>query len=142
MALLVVDANVVAKWYLPESDSPLALDLRHGHELVAPDLLFAEVASVLSKNVRARRIDAADALEIAGALVESSLVEYVPTSTLIVPALELSSAWGCSSYDAIYVALAVRLGGTLVTADLRLVNALSTSPLAAVVSRLGDPRMI
>jgi len=50
---LVVDASVAVKWFLPEPDAePAVALLRAGHRLIAPDLLWIEVASVLWKVVR------------------------------------------------------------------------------------------
>ena len=42
----VVDASVAAKWLVPEADSPLAEALLDD-DLLAPDLLFAEVGNIL-----------------------------------------------------------------------------------------------
>jgi predicted nucleic acid-binding protein len=44
----VVDASVAAKWLAPEEDSAQALKYLNA-ELLAPDLLFAEVANILWK---------------------------------------------------------------------------------------------
>lgn len=51
----VVDASVVVKWFVDESDSPAARNLLQAHaagtdSLVAPDLLVYEVANVLLHN--------------------------------------------------------------------------------------------
>ena len=52
MKSLVVDASVVAKWVLPEVHSDAARDLLSVAEVLAPDLLWAELGNVLW---RARR---------------------------------------------------------------------------------------
>ena len=44
----VVDASVAAKWFAPEDDSPVTFGILD-HELLAPDLLYAEVANILWK---------------------------------------------------------------------------------------------
>jgi len=50
---LVVDASVVIKWYITESDSAIAETLLDAEEtFLVPDLLFAECASILTKLVR------------------------------------------------------------------------------------------
>jgi predicted nucleic acid-binding protein len=45
---------------------------------------------------------------------------------------------GRSVYDCVYLALAVRLGGQMVTADDRLVNSLAATQRAASAIRLQD----
>ena len=52
MSLLVVDASVALKWVIPEYGSILALALRREHRFTAPDLLIADCANVLWKQVR------------------------------------------------------------------------------------------
>ena len=48
MSRIVIDASVAVKWFLPEQDSDAARAILHfGHDLLAPDLLYAEVGSVL-----------------------------------------------------------------------------------------------
>lgn len=51
--LVVIDASVAIKWFLPEKESEKALRIRDEHaegaiDLAAPDLLYYEVANVLS----------------------------------------------------------------------------------------------
>ena len=47
---LVVDASIAVKWYVPEANSTQAAAiLESGAELLAPDLLVAEVGKVLWK---------------------------------------------------------------------------------------------
>jgi predicted nucleic acid-binding protein len=57
---------------------------------------------------------------------------------LLNEALELACRTARTVYDCLYLALAVRLGGPMVTADDRLVNALAGTPWAASVLRLQD----
>lgn len=53
----VIGASVAAKWLAPESDSPPAEALLDD-ELIAPDLLFAEVANTLWKKRQRGEMDA------------------------------------------------------------------------------------
>jgi predicted nucleic acid-binding protein len=64
----VVDASVVVKWFLHEPRRAEALTLLHLYQeeritLVAPILLVAEVANVLSKRVRRGLATAAIAMD-------------------------------------------------------------------------------
>ena len=64
MKLLVLDASVAAKWYLPRDgetfvDAAFDLLTRHAREqirLIAPDSIWAEFGNVMWKAVRQRRL--------------------------------------------------------------------------------------
>jgi predicted nucleic acid-binding protein len=131
--LLVLDASVAAKWFLPRAGEPLAEEAlallrRYADgeiELIVPDLFWAEFGNILWKAVRAGRIPekaATDAL--------SDMLHYrLPTVSgreLAEDALGIALSTGRTVYDAMYLALAIRQGSILVTADERLVNALAT----------------
>jgi predicted nucleic acid-binding protein len=48
--MIVVDASVAAKWFLPEKGSSAALALQEGpSQLAAPDLIRMEVAAAITK---------------------------------------------------------------------------------------------
>jgi predicted nucleic acid-binding protein len=129
----VVDANVAAKWLLPaageglldQANHLLALHVRRELQLLAPDLIGAEIGNVLWKAVRRNRISHAEA--------ESSLrrfndlaIQVIPASDLLVQALQIAVICDRSFYDSLYVALALTTKTELVTADERMVNALGS----------------
>jgi len=129
----VVDANVAAKWLLPAAGEGLldqanrlvALHVRRELQLLAPDLIEAEIGNVLWRAVRRSRISQAEA--------ENSLrrfgdlaIQVVPTSDLLGQALQIAVACDRSFYDSLYVALALTTKTELITADERLVSALGT----------------
>ena len=67
----VVDASVVIKWYVTESDSDAATALLDAEEsFLAPDLLFAECDSILSKLVRRGTMTEAGALAIVKTIMD------------------------------------------------------------------------
>ena len=139
MSLYVVDANVVAKWFVPERLSEEAARLLDDkHELTTPDLLWPELGSVLWKKARAGQLTGQEAARIVQALDEFPLTVF-PSRLLLEGALEIALGTGRSVYDGIYVALAVALECSLVTADERLVNALAGGPLASHVVWVGVP---
>jgi predicted nucleic acid-binding protein len=137
---LVIDASVAAKWYLPEEHSAEAerlLDegfLRH-----APEALFAEVANVLWKRCHQRGEITAEQVGAIRACLEAVPLEVYPTRDLLDDAVAIALETGRTVYDAIYVALADRLGCRLVTADRRLYNALAAGPWSATVHWVADP---
>jgi len=129
----VVDANVAAKWLLPAAGESLldqanrlvAMHVKRELQLLAPDLIEAEIGIVLWKAVRRNRISQAEA--------ENSLrnfaalaIQVVPTSGLLGQALQIAVVCDRSFYDSLYVALALSTGTELITADERLVSALGS----------------
>jgi predicted nucleic acid-binding protein len=130
VSLYVVDANVVAKWFVPERLSEEAVRLLdERHELASPDLLWPELGSVLWKKARAGQLTAQEAARIVQALDQFPVTVF-PSRLVLEGALEIALATGRSVYDGVYLALAVALKCPLVTADERLVNALAGGPLA------------
>ena len=133
MTTCVVDANVAAKWLLPaageglldQANHLLALHVKRDLQLLAPDLIEAEIGNVLWKAVRRNRISHAEA-ENSLQRFTALAIQIVPTSDLLGQALQIAVACGRSFYDSLYVALALATKTELITADERLVNALGT----------------
>ena len=82
--------------------------------LVAPVILLAEVAAALSRGVG----DKALAHRVVDQLKRSEIIEWVPvTSALAQKAAAIAADHRIRGCDAIYVAVASRLGDSLVTLD-------------------------
>jgi predicted nucleic acid-binding protein len=65
MSRYVVDASVAVKWFIPESHAEAAARLLSTpHELLAPDLIWAEVGNVLWKKWRRNEISRDDARDL------------------------------------------------------------------------------
>ena len=133
MSLLVLDASVAAKWFLPRAGEPLtkeALALLDRYakgdiEFEVPDLFWAEFANILWKCVRMGRLSEKSAADALTSMMEGSF----PTTgerELAEPAFAIAVATGRTIYDSMYVALAVQKDAAFITADERLVNALAT----------------
>ena len=132
MSLVVVDASVAAKWFLPEDREALvsqALALldeydREEVQFVVPDLFYVETASAIWKAVRAGRVSRAFADQ---ALVLLTQREFptVPSLKLLDRAFQIAAAHERTVYDCLYVALAVQTNSQLITADERLANSLA-----------------
>ena len=138
MSLFVVDASVAIKWMLPEPHTPEALRLQvAGHQLHAPSFLDIELASVLLKKVRNGLLTRPQADSFLGQLATLSLSRH-DDSVLITPAFDLANQTGASLYDCLYLALAVQLGGQMVTADDAFVNKLGGTTWATAVLRVQD----
>jgi predicted nucleic acid-binding protein len=134
---IVVDASVVAAaFFLEPHRAAAAAVLADGQELVAPDLLLAEVANVIWKRHGRGEIVVSEAHDLLADMLRLP-IDIIPSAELIDSALELAVALGRSVYDSLYLALAVRQGAVMVTGDERLVNALASTPLAASVRWIG-----
>ena len=114
----VVDASVAAKWLAPEPDSSLAEALLDD-ELIAPDLLFAEVGNILWKKQMRGEMDAA-ATQIGARWLLQVPLQVHDSASLLADALDLALQLQHPAYDCFYLALARRVDAPLVTADRRL----------------------
>jgi predicted nucleic acid-binding protein len=102
---------------------------------LAPDLIWSEVANIVWKQCRRGGIHPDEAIEI----VEQFLalpMEIHPANTLAAQATRLAIDTGRTAYDCMYLALAIREDCPLLTADSRLVNALSHTDFARQVRLL------
>jgi predicted nucleic acid-binding protein len=134
----VIDTSVAVKWYVPETCSAEAmryLDRRIDRH--APDYLLLEGASVVLKRSR-RRPDDPDRSSVEQArVVNESLadtpIDYQPTGELIDRAFELAHEIGTSFYDGLFLALTLKLGGRLVTADRKLYDKVAATLYAPIV---------
>jgi predicted nucleic acid-binding protein len=132
VSLLVVDANVAAKWFLPRKGETLtneALDLfrqyaREDVRFIVPDLFWAELANVFWKAVRLGRFPKSLA-EAALASLTDCEFPTVPSLILLDSAFQIATAFERTVYDSLYVTLAVQSKAQLVTADELLANSLA-----------------
>ena len=123
--IIVPDASVVLKWLLPTEDEPYfeaALALRQQIEtsavdhFLAPALLFFEVGNTLGRLVP----------DHAGLLLNSCfdlIRQYPVPGDYLDTALSLTRRYPVQFYDATYHALALSVGGEMVTADQRYLKA-------------------
>jgi predicted nucleic acid-binding protein len=138
VTLWVVDASIVIKWYVPESNYEAAREIRTAETaLAAPDLLFAEVANILWKLVRRGEMTSSRAMEIIEEVAAAPFIT-ISNQSLAQDALDLAIATGLTSYDASYVALAIRIDKILITADEKLVRKLAGTRSANQVRLLAD----
>lgn len=125
---VVVDASVVVKWYVEEPDAEAARRLlQERPAFLAPDLLWCELASAFRAKVRRGSITSREALMLLGAALDAA-VETVPTRELTMEAGHLALQLSHPIYDCMYLALAIREGIALATADRWLAAALHHHP--------------
>lgn len=138
MSILVVDACVAIKWFLPEPNSIQAIHLiSAGHDLLAPDLIIPECGNVLWKRWRRGELEPAVIPMILRDLCRMDL-RIVPTSALIEEAAKIAVDCHRSFYVSVYLALAWLSAGRLVTSDEKLRNALQDTSLANRVLMLEE----
>ena len=129
MNRFVVDASVAIKWYFPENYTEEAEQLlKSGNELFAPDLLFSEIGNILWKRVTASECSRNTAFAILREL-QSHFLQIWEGFILSDEAFDIACRTKRSFYDSLYVALAVKTDCQMVTADLKLYNALKGTSL-------------
>lgn len=134
----VVDANLVIKWYVEEPDASAARALFwETEEFAVPDLLFLEIASILSKKVRNRELTREEARRISELIVDGPFDIYNDRE-LTGEALRISLEHQITPYDACYVALAMKLKTDCATADRKLFRKLQNTALRDYVTLLAE----
>jgi len=137
---VVVDASVAVKWFIPEelsADARMLLSVEY--ELLAPDLLWAELGNALWKKHRRRELDPQTARRLLRDFARVP-IEYHASERWTEAALELAIRHGITVYDGLYLALAAANECRVVTADRRLHETCQTGALGQVVSWVRDLR--
>jgi predicted nucleic acid-binding protein len=127
--LIVVDSSVVAKWLIPEDDTPVATALRERHRFAVPDVLFPEIANILWKHVGRGTITAKD-VDDALVAIRYFKPRVIPSRSMFADACRLAVALNHPAYDCFYLLAAARLATVVVTADTRLLRKLRSGPAA------------
>ena len=124
----VVDASVLAKWFLhhQEADRDRAIALRDLHisgrsKIHIPQLALLEVLNAIRFSPKADEEDGATALE---ALQDLHLEVRTSDAEVLRKANAIAWAYKITIYDALYVALAEQAGYPLITADEKLITRL------------------
>jgi predicted nucleic acid-binding protein len=132
VSLIVLDASVAVKWFLPESDETLAAEAlalldRYGKneiQIIVPDLFWVEFGSVLWKAIRRGHFPKVSADAALSSLSRFSFPTF-PSLQLLERAFQIAATYERTVYDSLYVALAVQTNSQLITADERLANSLA-----------------
>lgn len=121
--MIVVDASVAAKWFLPEAGSQTALALHDSPEqLFAPDLIRMEVAAAITRRVRAEKepLLPDEAIERCTEwfrLLDQAVLSLIPERELIDEAVRLAVEVRHPLQDCLYLVAALRFDAPLITAD-------------------------
>jgi predicted nucleic acid-binding protein len=137
---VVVDASVAVKWFLPEELSANArMLLTAGYQLLAPDLLWAELGNVLWNKHRRGELDQRTATRLLRDFSRLP-IEFHAAGRWTEAALDLAIRHGVTVYDGLYLALAAGNGCRVVTADRRLQKACGAGMIRDVVDWVGEIR--
>jgi len=130
-AQIVIDANVIVKLFVPETDSTLvdallspALTAPASLALFAPDAVSYEVLGILVKYVRQGELSRTTARQHVTDFHALALTT-VMTGPLLASAYDLAMRFFITPYDGCYVALADHYRMPMLTADDRLYHALA-----------------
>lgn len=131
MSQLVVDSSVVVKWFVVEPYSTEARRILNDYQagvltLLAPDLLYAEVGNIVWKKHIFQGMTAVDAQLVVDTFRTMTFVQ-TSTAALLDSAYLLAVIHRRTVYDMLYVALSAQEACQFVTADEKLVNAISTT---------------
>ena len=136
--MLVVDANIVTKWFVDQVHSDRAEQVQASRQrLVAPQLMIAEVTDALRKHVRVGDISV-DQARTALASLPRLFSEIVAMEPLADAAIALAGKIEHSAYDCFYLVLAESRSARLVTADARLINRVARTKYKSHVIHLAD----
>jgi predicted nucleic acid-binding protein len=134
----VVDASVCAKWLFEEDHRSEALSLiASGDRLLAPDLLPAEIGSIIWKKCVRGQATASQA-QAALSTFRNAPVRLTAATSLSRSALMIALGLRHSFYDCLYLALAREERVRMVTADRRLHDKVERSELAGLTLWIGD----
>jgi len=121
---VVVDANIAAALFLDLAYSPNAREaIASATEIIAPDLIAAEIANTLWKLVASKHIELEFTQRVLDGMI-AVISEFVPGTSLAAEAVQYACALDHPAYDCFYLALAKRLQARLLTADRRFAAAL------------------
>lgn len=118
MTLVIVDASVAIKWYVPEIHHAEARQLLDGSfTLQAPDLIAAEFTNIIwKKHLQRGELSLAEAQSIIGDF-ETAPVDIYASMSLMAAAFNLAVELRHAADDCLYLAHAIAAGCPLVTAD-------------------------
>ena len=135
---LVVDASVAVKWLITEDGSEPARQLAASDaDLHAPRLMASEVASALWRKARLGEIEIREIGALA-ALIPEMPLRWSADEDLTVEAARLALSLKHPVYDCLYLALAHRVGGSVVTADVQFAKALASTEHGNAVVTLAE----
>jgi len=120
--MIIVDASVAVKWYVPEPGEEAAKNLLADprHELLAPALIRIEVIAAILKAYREARVPemrAKAAIAEWQQTLDDGIVHLVPDEEVLGVAVDISFQSQHPLQDCLYLAVARTMKAELITAD-------------------------
>lgn len=124
--MIVVDASVAAKWFLPKADQADAQALLIGKSrLLAPSLIRIEVNAAIIQRFRLSQLDESAARQACGEweqILADGVIHLISDESLFNQAVEFAFVSRHALQDCFYLAAAASTGSELVTAHRTLVQ--------------------
>ena len=131
---IVLDASMALAWLIERVDPAERALARKAFARIGasgtevPALWFAEVANTLLVFERARKLTEQDSANYLFGLAQVEIMQDDAPPVVLQPRiLELGRRHGLTAYDATYLELAMRRGGSLATFDRKLADAARTA---------------
>jgi predicted nucleic acid-binding protein len=119
--MIVVDASVAVKWFIPEAGEEAAAKLLGGkNRLIAPALIRLEVTGAIIRRYREGHLSekkAREATQAWEAMLEHRVVRLVPDAGLFDAAVQMAFLARHTLADCLYLAIAKQLAAPVITAD-------------------------
>lgn len=133
-----MDASVAVKWLIAENGHEAAMELLIGQdELHAPRLLASEFANAIRGKAARGEITSRDSRSAVAAIQELPL-RWGFDETDADTAHKIASGLGHPVYDCVYLAMAIRIGGLMVTADEGFGSKVKSGPNAEFLATLDE----
>jgi predicted nucleic acid-binding protein len=138
LGVYVVDSSVAVKWYLKEIYYESAIRLLNPTcTLHIPELFRLEVSNVVCKKLRRQEVAKVDAEFILSHL-ETIPFQWHRDKPLIASAIDIANQTARSLYDCLYLSLAIKIQGQMVTADRKFYDALQPTAFTDKVLWIED----
>ena len=125
MKIAVIDTSALIRLYVPDGHCPDFLEefinsaYKMEATLIMPELALAEAGQVLWKKEKKKYLTQAEVDEIISAILELP-IEVVSHYDYLEDAISLARLHYLTVYDALFLAVAFRKGGELITVDEKL----------------------
>jgi len=124
----IIDCSFSSALFLPDEKSDLVRDffikIKNDDNIFIPLLWWYETSNVLNTSIKRKRLSHADVAGIIELFEQLKLeTDYESGADFSKRVFEISQLYSVSSYDAVYLELALRKKGRLMTLDRELLDA-------------------
>ena len=124
----IIDCSFSSALFLPDEKSDLVRDffikIKNDDNIFIPLLWWYETSNVLNTSIKRKRLSHADVASIIELFEQLRIdTDYESGADFSKKIFEISQLYSVSSYDAVYLELALRKKGRLMTLDRELLDA-------------------